>query len=172
MVTSKELLTTVGKVLGILAVALSILVARASSVDAQKSFQIMGCSSGKVVTLSETETLRIYNMTGKGVASSTAGNRAFEDMLWDFAVILHVTGKDTRGMGYFKFTDRDGDYFILEAAGNAIIEGGAWQYLCGTGKWQGVAANLKGRFILHGKPLSEETEQYWCRAIGTLELPY
>ncbi len=137
----------------------------------QQPFQIVGCSSGKVVTISETDLLTIYNITGKGSAWSTAGAKAFNDLTWDFAAILRVAGGETIGMGYYKFTDPDGDHFILEATGNAIVEGGTWKVLTGTGKWKGILAKLKGKFILRGKPLSEETEQYWCRAIGTIELP-
>jgi hypothetical protein len=62
------------------------------------------------------------------------------------------------------------DYFILEAVGGAIIEDGTWDFLSSTGKWRGAAATLRGRTTFRGRPLSTETEQYWCRIIGTLEL--
>jgi hypothetical protein len=63
-----------------------------------------------------------------------------------------------------------GYYFILEASGDAAIEGGTWNFLSGTGKWKGATGKLRGGVVLRGKPLAVETEQYWCRVIGTLEL--
>jgi len=30
---------------------------------------------------------------------------------------------------------------------------------------------LRGKVVLRGRPLPVEAEQYWCRIIGTLELP-
>jgi hypothetical protein len=34
----------------------------------------------------------------------------------------------------------------------------------------GATATLKGRTTFRGNQLSTETEQYWCRIIGALEL--
>jgi hypothetical protein len=34
----------------------------------------------------------------------------------------------------------------------------------------GATGTLKGRTTFRGKSLSTETEQYWCRIIGTLKL--
>jgi len=137
---------------------------------AQQTFQVIGCSSGKTVTLSEDKALTIYSIVGRGPAWSIAGNKSFDDMTWDFVATLRVMDSKTIGIGYYKFTDADGDYFILEASGDAVIEGGTWNFLSGTGKWKGATGKLRGRVALRGKPLAIETEQYWCRVIGTLEL--
>ncbi len=147
-----------------------ILVIGVSAVGSQQAFQIVGCSSGKVKMISESDLLAIYDITGKGTAWSTVGAKTFDNLTWDFAAILRVAGGQTIGMGYYKFTDPDGDYFIMEATGDTVVEGGTWKFLTGTGKWKGILTKLQGKFVLRGKPLSEETEQYWCRAIGTIEL--
>ncbi len=138
---------------------------------AQQPFQVIGCSSGKVTILSETHPLTVYNMVGKGPAWSTGGNKAFDDLTWDFVATLRVMDGKTIGIAYYRFTDPDQDYFILEATGDAILEGGDWKFVYGTGKWKGLAGKLRGKVVLRGRPLPAEAEQYWCRIIGTLELP-
>jgi hypothetical protein len=143
----------------------------ASMAQAQQTFQVMGCSSCKVVMLSEGKVLTIYSMTGNGPAWSATKSKTFDDMKWEFMATICVQDSETKGIGYYKFTDPDKDYFILEATGGAIIEGGTWNFLYGTGKWKGATGKLRGRTTLHGRPLSMETERYWCRIIGTLELP-
>lgn len=142
----------------------------ASVLQAQQPFQVIGCSSGKVTILLETHPLTVYNMVGKGPAWSTAGNKAFDDLTWDFVATLRVMDGKTIGIAFYRFTDPDQDYFILEATGDAILEGGDWKFLHGTGKWKGLAGALRGKVVLRGRPLPVETEQYWCRIIGTLEL--
>jgi len=148
------------------------LMALASLVQAQQPFQIIGCSSGKVVTLSENQPLTVHNITGKGAACCTAGDKTFDDMTWDFVATLGVMDGKTIGIAYFKFMDPDQDYFILEANGDAILQGGDWKFLYGVGKWRGVTGKVKGRVVLRGEPLPVETGQYWCRIVGTLELPH
>jgi hypothetical protein len=139
--------------------------------EAQQTFQVMGCSSCKVVMLSEGKVLTIYSMTGNGPAWSATKSTTFNDMKWEFVATIRVHDGKTIGIGYYKFTDPDKDYFILEATGGAVIEGGPWNFVYGTGKWKGATGTLKGRTTFRGKPVSTETEQYWCRIIGTLELP-
>jgi hypothetical protein len=142
-----------------------------SVVQAQQPFQVIGCSSGAVVTLSEGQALTVYNIVGKGPAWGTAGSKNFDDLTWDFVATLRVMDGKTIGIAYYKFTDLDQDYFILEATGDAILQGGDWKFLYGVGKWKGLTGMLRGKVVLRGRPLPVEAEQYWCRIIGTLELP-
>jgi hypothetical protein len=138
---------------------------------AQQPFQVIGCSSGTVVTLSEGQALTVYNIVGKGPAWGTAGNKNFDNLTWDFVATLRVMDGKTIGIAYYRFTDPDHDYFILEATGDAILQGGDWKFLYGAGKWKGLTGMLRGKVVLRGRPLPVEGEQYWCRIIGTLELP-
>ena len=142
----------------------------ASMVQAQQTFQVMGWSSCKVLALSETKGLTIYSLTGGGPAWSATRSKVFNDMKWEFVATITILDGKTKGVGYYKFIDPDEDYFILEANGTAITEGGTWTFLYGTGKWIGATGELKGRTTLRGRPLSVETENYWCRISGTIEL--
>lgn len=139
--------------------------------EAQQTFQVMGCSSCKVVMLSEGKALTVYSMAGNGPAWSATKSKTFDDMKWEFMATICAQDGATKGIGYYKFTDPDKDYFILEATGSAIIAGGTWSFLYGTGKWKSATGTLRGRATFRGRPLSTEIEQYWCRIIGTLELP-
>ena len=141
----------------------------ASMVQAQQTFQVMGCSSCKVLALSESKALTIYSLTGGGPAWSATRSKVFNDMRWEFAATITILDGKIKGVGYYKFIDPDEDYFILEANGAAITEGGTWRFLYGTGKWMGATGELRGRTTLRGRPLSAETENYWCRISGTLE---
>jgi len=135
------------------------------------SFHIIGCSSGMFTTLSESKALTVYNIVGKGVAWGITGDSTFENMTWQFAAVLRTMDGNTIGMGYYKFTSPDGDYFVLEGTGGTVLEGGTWKFLHGTGKWEGATGQAASKFIMRGKPVSLESEQYWCRVIGTIQLP-
>lgn len=142
----------------------------ASMVQAQQPFEVMGRSSCKVLALSESKALTIYSLTGGGPAWTATRSKVFNDMKWEFVATITVLDGKIKGVGYYKFIDPDEDYFILEANGAAITEGGTWRFLYGTGKWIGATGELRGRTTLRGSPLSVETEKYWCRISGTLEL--
>lgn len=138
---------------------------------AEQPFNIMGCSSGTFTGLSENSALTVFNIVGKGIAWGVTGFKNFNELAWQFLADVRIMDGVTKGMGYYRFMDPDGDYFILEGAGNTVLEGGTWKFVNGTGKWKGIFRKGKSKFIMRGKPLSVETEQYWCRIIGTLELP-
>lgn len=135
------------------------------------TFHMMGCSSGMFTTLSESKVLTVQNIVGKGIAWGITGDKTFDNMTWDFVAVLRTMDGHTIGMGYYKFTAPDGDYFVLEGAGDTVLEGGTWKFLHGTGKWKGATGQAKGRFIMRGKPVPLESEEYWCRVIGTIQLP-
>ena len=135
------------------------------------SFHMIGCSSGMFTMLSESKALTVYSIVGKGVAWGITGDSTFDNMTWQFAAVLRTMDGNTIGMGYYKFTAPDGDYFVLEGTGGTVLEGGTWKFLHGTGKWEGVTGQAVGKFIMRGKPVSLESEQYWCRVIGTIQLP-
>ena len=137
----------------------------------EEAFHVMGCSSGTFTSLSESEALTLYNVVGKGIAWGMTGDKAYDNMTWQFAAVLRVMGGNTIGMAYYKFIDPDGNYFILEGTGATVLEGGTWRFLYGTGPWKGITGQARGRFVMRGKPVPLETEQYWCRIIGTLQLP-
>jgi hypothetical protein len=135
------------------------------------TFHMMGCSSGMFTTLSESKALTVYNIVGKGIPWGITGDRTFDNMTWQFAAVLRTMDGNTIGMGYYKFTAPDGDYFILEGTGGTVLEGGTWKFLHGTGKWKGITGQATGKFIMRGKPVTLKSERYWCRVIGTIQLP-
>lgn len=136
-----------------------------------QTFHMMGCSSGTFTSLSESNALTVYNIVGKGIAWGVTGDKTFNDMTWSFIAVLRTVEGRTIGMGYYKFTAPDGDYFILEGTGSTVAEGGTWRFLHGSGKWTGASGQATGKFIMRGKPVPLESEQYWCRVIGTIQLP-
>jgi hypothetical protein len=138
---------------------------------AEQPFHIMGCSSGSYTSLSESKALTVFHIMGKGISWGVTGIENFNHLTWQFVAVVRIIDGITTGMGYYKFADPDGDYFILEGAGHTVLEGGTWKFVNGTGKWKGICGGGKSRFVMRGRPLSVETEQYWCRIIGTLELP-
>lgn len=137
---------------------------------AQQPFNLMGCGVAATRTLSECKALTVYNIAGKGNACGTIQDETFYELTWEFMILLRAISGNTVGRGYYKFTFPDGDYFVLEANGT-VLEGGIWNILHGTGKWAGITGKGNGRFIIRGKPQPIETEQYWFRIYGMLELP-
>jgi hypothetical protein len=140
------------------------------SAEEEQPFSIMGVGSGIAKTLSDSNALTVHNIVGQGTASATIGDKAFNNLIWEFATVLRTVDGYTIGRGYYKFTTPNGHYFMLEATGT-VLEGGTWNILHGTGGWSGITGQGNGRLIIHGKPLPTETEQYRFRLNGRLRLP-
>ncbi len=140
------------------------------SEEEEQPFSIMGVGSGIAKTLSDSKALTVHTVVGQGTAWGTIGNETFNDLIWEFAAVLRTVDGYSVGRGYYKFTNPNGHYFMLEATGT-VLEGGIWDILYGTGKWGGITGKGNGRFIIHGKPLPTETEQYRFRLDGRLKLP-
>ena len=138
------------------------------SAEQEQPFSIMGVGSGIAKTLSDYRALTVQNIVGQGTAWATIGDKTFNDLIWEFAAILRTVDGYTVGRGYYKFTTPNGHYFMLEATGT-ILEGGTWDILHGTGKWDGITGKGYGKLIIHGKPLPVETEQYRFRLNGRLK---
>jgi len=140
------------------------------SAEKEQSFSIMAVGSGTAKTLSDSKALTVHNIVGQGTASATIGDKTFDDLIWEFVAVVRIIDGYTVGKGYYKFATPNGDYFILEAAG-AVLEGGTWDILHGTGKWLGITGRGNGRLLIQGKPLLPDTEQYHLRLAGRLRLP-
>jgi len=141
-----------------------------SFAKSEQPFNFMGCGVAATKTLSECKALTVYNIAGKGAACGTIRDEAFTDLPWEFMILLRAIDGNMIGRGYYKFTFPGGDYIVLEATGN-VFENGKWDVLHGTGKWAGIRGKADGRFVIRGKPQPIETEQYWFRIHGMLELP-
>lgn len=150
---------------------LVIVIPVAEAEEAIQTFHMMGCSSGMFTTLSESKTLTVYNIVGKGIAWGVTGDKAFDNMTWNFVAVLRTMEGSPIGMGYYKFAAPDGDYIILKGTGRMVLEGGTWKFLHGTGKWKGATGQATGKFIMREKPVPLESDEYWCRVIGTIQLP-
>jgi hypothetical protein len=137
---------------------------------AEQPFNLMGCGVAATRTLSDCKALTVYNIAGNGTACGTIGDKEFHELTWEFIIVLRAIGGNAVGRGYYKFTFPDSDYFVLEATGT-VLEGSTWDMLHGTGKWAGIRGKGYGRFVIRGKPQPIETEQYWFRIYGMLELP-
>jgi len=140
------------------------------SAEEERPFSIMGSGSGIAKTLSDSKALTVHNIVGRGTALATIGDKTFNDLTWEFAAVLRTVDGYTVGRAYYKFTAADGYYFMLETNG-AVLEGGTWDILHGTGKWGGITGRGNGKLIIHGIPLPIETEQYQFRLNGRLRLP-
>ena len=137
---------------------------------AEQFFNLMGCGVAATRTLLECKALTVYNIAGKGSACGTIGDESFHELTWEFMILLRAMGGNAVGRGYYKFTFPDSDYFVLEAT-DTLLEGSTWHMLHGAGKWAGIRGKGNGRFVIRGKPQPIETEQYWFRIYGMLELP-
>ncbi len=140
------------------------------SPEEERPFTIMGSGSGTAKTLSGSKALTVQNIVGQGTASATIGDKAYDDLIWEFVAVVRIIDGYTVGKGYYKFTTPNGDYFMLEATG-AVLEDGTWNILHGTGKWLGITGKGNGRLIIHGKLFPTEAEQYHLRVEGRLRLP-
>jgi hypothetical protein len=83
--------------------------------------------------------------------------------------VIQVANGKPKGSMYCKFLDPDGDVTI----GISTVNGpeGTWEFVHGTGKWEGVSGGGKNWPITKGKAIAPGTFQGCRKATGTYQLP-
>ncbi len=63
-----------------------------------------------------------------------------------------------------------GEFFRGEFSEDSESGGSTWKFFYGTGKWKGIKGEFKGKIVMSGKPIVEDTSQLCEKSVGWIEL--
>jgi len=139
------------------------------SVQAQESFESTTCVSGTMNVVYGSKELFISSMDLKGIVRSDSNSEILNNVS-EWCVGLYTQkGEEIIQNGYCKYEYPNGDINTLEWSGKA--DGGNWNFIMGTGKWEGIKGGGTYNITQRAKSVAPDTFQN-CRKIkGTFELP-
>ena len=140
-----------------------------SFVWAETPFDITACFSGERTVVAKAPELRVEGSVTKGTWLSNHANKALNNMTSICAGILKFESGKVSGKAYCKTMDADGDFIIMENTleGSEII----FKFLQGTGKWNGIKGEGKGKVLMKARPITPDSIQSCLRVTGSFELP-
>ena len=144
-------------------------IAFAPAADAEEPYDITTCIAGTVTVLTASDELTVTSIEARGISRSHHENKAFDNN----TVHCVGLGKTTPGRstldGYCKYLDPNGDTVV----GRVRREGGkgTWEFVHGTGKWQGITGGGTNEIVAQGKPITPGTFQTCTHATGISTLP-
>jgi hypothetical protein len=139
-----------------------------SFVQAETPFDITACFSGERTVVAQGQKLRVEGSVTKGTWLSNHENKALNNMTSICAGILKFEGGKASGQAYCKVMDSDGDFIIMENTLEGLEI--TFKFLQGTGKWDGIKGEGKGKVLMKAKPITPDSLQSCLRVIGAFEL--
>jgi hypothetical protein len=133
-------------------------------------FDMTSCVVWKIAQITAGEELTINGVEGIGIAQSRHDNQAFDNTTVHCVALVKVVPGSAVIEGYCKHLDLDGDI----AVGRYVRDGtgkGTWEFLHGTGKWQGITGGGTYEVVAKGRSVTEDTFQSCGRTTGTYTLP-
>jgi hypothetical protein len=137
------------------------------AVAGAEGIDILSCGSSTVNVIASGEGFTVLSQETKGINLDNYGNKVFDNMTYQSAVLLKIENGKTNGSLLFKYMDPSGDFFVGETL---IGQEWNWKFLYGTGKWKGITGSGKVQPITKGKPITPGTAQACYRITGTYEL--
>ena len=136
----------------------------------EKPMNLISCRSGDVNMLTVSKELVVYGYEFKGIDLGTEEDKTFENFTHKCIGVTRVMGGPPITTAYCKYMDPDGDYFIVIGEGEMGQKGLPWEFLQGTGKWEGIKGGGIVYNITKGKAIEEGTHQYCIKVEGKYEL--
>ncbi len=137
----------------------------------EKPMNIMSCRSGTTTMLTASKELVVFGFELKGIDQDLKEDKVHENYTHICVGTIRILGGEQISKGYCKYMAPDGDFFIVSFDG---VSGGKplpWEYIYGTGKWEGVKGGGTATTMTRGKPIAEGTFQSCMEISGTYELP-
>ena len=126
--------------------------------------------------LSASPELTIFQTDAKGFVRDNLQNKIFDNLTSHCLRVGRISAGKLTGTIFTKFTDSDGDFFIIEFTSDAVPAATAestWKFIDGSGKWEGITGRGKSQFLfmtLGKQQMSPTTFQGYLRMTGTFEL--
>ncbi len=140
-----------------------------SFAQAQTPFDFTECVSGDLTILFQSKEITIAGIEGKGIFLSHHENKIFDNCTFHVVAIAKTVDGKRRSDSYWKIMDPNGDIIIAEVV--VLGPEKTMKLLHGTGKWQGIKGEAKGKTTASGKFIVPGTIQGCSRYVGTFELP-
>lgn len=137
--------------------------------QAQTPFDFTECVSGDLTILFQSKEITITGIEGKGIFLSHHENKIFDNCTFHVVAIAKTVDGKRRSDSYWKIMDPNGDIIIAEVV--VLGPEKTMKLLHGTGKWQGIKGEAKGKTTASGKFIVPGTIQGCSRYVGTFELP-
>ena len=152
---------------GILVLAMLIPVARAE--EPIDFTQYNTCTGTEALSTKE---FSFYNGECMGITRSNLESKVFENVTVHHLAIGKVEAGQGTQYALAKYTDRDGDYVVMEfnETPPPDRQEGTWKMLYGTGKWKGIKGSGKHVHLGYGR-IKPGTDVVYHRNTGTFELP-
>jgi hypothetical protein len=138
-------------------------------VQSQTPFDFTECGSGPVTVVYQSNEITISGLEGKGIFFSNHANKVFDNCTFQVMAIVKTADGKRRSDSYWKIMDPDSDVIVAEAV--VLGPDKTMKFLHGTGKWNGIKGEAKGKTTAIGKPVAPGTFQACSRYVGTFELP-
>ncbi len=137
----------------------------------RQDFETLGCYAATYGVVHSSPEVVIRSVDAKGIMQSTHEGKFLENWTMHTVYILKVVGGKASWNGLGKGMAPDGEFIIGEFSGNTESGGSTWKIFYGTGKWNGIKGELKGKVVRTGKPIVEGTSQLCEKYVGWIELP-
>jgi hypothetical protein len=145
------------------------MVAFAPAAYADQPYDITTCVAGTVSLLTASEELTVTSIEARGITQSRHENKAFDNNTVHCVGLGKIVPGSSTLDGYCKYLDLNGDFVV----GHFRRDGGkgTWEFVHGTGKWQGITGGGTNEIVAQGKPITPGTFQSCTHATGTFTLP-
>jgi hypothetical protein len=138
------------------------------SVVQAETIDMLSCSDAKVNVIAAGEDLTVMVIEGRGINLDNYGNKAFDNMTYQFGALLKNEKGKWSGSMTIKYMDPSGDFWVVEVQQGQMDRD--WKFIYGTGKWKGITGGGKAVGATKGKPISPGTLQGCQKVTGTYEL--
>jgi hypothetical protein len=133
-----------------------------------ENIEMLSCSDAKVKVIAAGEDLTVMVMEGKGINMDNYGNKAFDNMAYQFGALLKIDKGKWSGSMAIKYMGPSGDFFVVEVQQGEMDRD--WKFIYDAGKWKGITGGGKAVGSTKGKPISPGTSQGCQKVTGTYEL--
>lgn len=158
-------------ILGSLASGCVTMVFFVTSVHAKEyDYAISYCGSGTTTLVSQTDEITILSYDVRGITWSTHPTRkAFDKSTYHCVGIVRMGPGGLANHGYCKYVEPDGDFVTGEYT--ATGPEGRWQFLQGTGKYNGIMGGGPNQLSVSGTAIVPGSTQGCYTATGKYTLP-
>lgn len=138
---------------------------------AAQPIDFTSCRAGTFSVLAQTDDLMLMAIEHRGIDQSTQEDGLFDNYTHKCNGVMEYRGKMSSGTGYCKYLAPDGDFVTIRWANSGERSEGTWEFLSGTGKWQGVKGKGTYQNSAKGKGIEAGTYQNCIHVTGTAEFP-
>jgi hypothetical protein len=137
----------------------------------RQDFEALVCNAATYAVVHSSPEVAIRSADAKGIMQSTHESKFLDNWTMHTVYVTKMVGGKSSWNGLGKVMAPNGEFIIGEFYGDSESGGSTWKIFYGTGKWNGIKGELKGKVSRAGKPIVEGTTQFCEKYVGWIELP-